>query len=195
MFIQTEQTPNPNTLKFLPGRAILSNGSLEFSSAEAATGRSPLAERLFGVEGVENVFLGNDFIAVTHRPNEDWTLLKTQVLAALMEHFTSNSPVLSNNASTEANADASEGADGSESEDADAYIIQQINELLDSRIRPAVARDGGDITFHSYDNGVVYLRLRGACSGCPSATATLKNGVENLLKYFIPEVTEVRAVR
>ncbi|CAK0768334.1 NFU1 iron-sulfur cluster scaffold homolog, mitochondrial [uncultured Gammaproteobacteria bacterium] len=187
MFIQTEETPNPATLKFLPGCPVLSQGgALEFATAAEAS-RSPLAERLFQINGVTGVFLGLDFISITKSGERDWYLLKPPVLGAIMDHFTSGRPIL--NAGTEDGA--AEGAAVGDN----AEIINQIIALLDERVRPVVARDGGDITFHSFEDGVVWLRMRGACSGCPSSTATLKAGVENMLRHFIPEVQEVRAVR
>lgn len=183
MFIQTETTPNPATLKFLPGRDVLTGGSADFRSLEEAS-MSPLAARLFEVEGIASVFLGPDFISVT-KGNGDWQYLRPAVLGAIMEHFMSGAPVVHGAGGA---ADHSEG--GSEDEE----LVAAIKELLDTRVRPAVAQDGGDITFHSYQQGVVFLEMRGACSGCPSATATLKNGVENLLRHFIPEIREVRAI-
>jgi len=183
MFIQTEQTPNPATLKFLPGRDVLGHGTADFTSREDAV-RSPLAERLFEIDGVEGVFLGADFITITKSNAKDWFLLKPSILGVIMEHFTADRPVLLD--------DAGDGhAEGGE----DDEIVQQIKELLDTRVRPAVAQDGGDITFHGFDQGVVYLVMKGACSGCPSSTATLKAGIENMLRHYIPEVVEVRAVR
>ncbi|MEL7462929.1 MAG: NifU family protein [Pseudomonadota bacterium] len=182
MFIQTEATPNPATLKFLPGQTVLGAGSADFPTEESA-GPSPLAKRLFMVEGVEGVFLGPDFITVT-KDDQDWAHLKPAILGVIMEHFTSGQPVME----TEARAGHVE-VDGPDKE-----IVGQITELLDTRVRPAVAQDGGDITFHGFDKGVVYLHMRGACAGCPSSTMTLKMGIENLLKHYIPEVTEVRPV-
>lgn len=184
MFIQTEETPNPATLKFLPDCAVTGGGSVDFSTREAAL-RSPLAQRLFEIEGVTGVFLGSDFITVTRGASADWYVLRPQILGAIVEHFASGQPVLG-----EPIADAHDAGDGDNQE-----IVAQIKELLDTRVRPAVARDGGDITFHGFSQGVVFLNMRGACSGCPSSTATLKAGIENLLRYYIPEVTEVRAVR
>ncbi len=185
MFIQTEQTPNPATLKFLPGRAVLEDSTANFADAEAAAA-SPLAARLFEIDGVEGVFFGSDFISVT-RGEEDWADLKPQILGTIMEHFTSGAPVMTEVGS----GDAPERMADS---DEDAEIIDQIKELLDTRVRPAVARDGGDIAYHGFDKGVVYLHMQGACSGCPSSVATLKNGIENLLRHYVPEVTEVRAI-
>lgn len=180
MFIQTEQTPNPATLKFLPGRAVMERGTLNVTDAEDAR-RSPLAARLFAVDGVAGVFLGADFISVTKGEGRDWATLKPEILGAVMEHFTSGAPAL---------ADDGPAEDGDA--EADDEIVAQIKDLLDTRVRPAVAQDGGDIIFRGFERGVVYLHLQGACSGCPSSTATLKMGIENLLKHFIPEVTEVR---
>lgn len=184
MFIQTEQTPNPATLKFLPGQAVLGDATANFNSAEEAA-VSPLAVKLFEIQGVEGVFFGSDFISVT-RGEGDWGELKPQILGAIMEHFTSGAPVMagSDDGDVESFEDAEE----------DAEIIGQIKELLDTRVRPAVARDGGDIAYHGFDKGVVYLKMQGACSGCPSSVATLKGGIENLLRHYVPEVTEVRAV-
>ncbi|MFN3230783.1 MAG: NifU family protein [Alphaproteobacteria bacterium] len=181
MFIETETTPNPATLKFLPGRDVMGDTTANFSTAEAA-GDSPLARRLFDVSGVAAVFFGSDFVTVTTDGTE-WQDLKPAVLGAIMEHFTSGEPVVK---ATAASAAASD--------DDDDEVVQQIKELLDSRVRPAVAQDGGDILFHGFDDGIVYLHMQGACAGCPSSTATLKHGIENLLKHFVPEVNEVRPV-
>jgi len=183
MFIQTEATPNPATLKFLPGRPVLDGGTAQFLSVEEA-GRSPLAERLFGVPGVVRVFFGGDFITVTKADDREWSVLKPGLLGAIMEHFTTGQPVL-----------LAEGAAADEAFDtADAEIVGQIKELLDTRVRPAVAQDGGDIVFRGFEKGIVFLHMQGSCSGCPSSTATLKMGIENMLKHYVPEVTEVRAV-
>jgi Fe-S cluster biogenesis protein NfuA len=181
MFIQTEPTPNPATLKFLPGRAVMEQGTANFTDAAAAA-RSPLAQRLFALRGVTGVFLGADFITVSKDHEADWFELKPVVLGAIMEHFTAGAPVILGG-STDALAD----------ED-DDEVVQQIKELLETRVRPAVAQDGGDILFHSYEDGVVYLHMQGSCSGCPSSTATLKAGIENMLRHYVPEVQEVRAV-
>jgi Fe-S cluster biogenesis protein NfuA len=181
MFIQTEPTPNPATLKFLPGREVMRRGTLDFKEA-AAAGSSPLAMRLFTIEGVAGVFLGSDFVTVTKSDGADWTPLKPQVLAAIMDHYASGAPA--------ANEDGADTA----STDEDSDTVRQIKELLDTRIRPAVAQDGGDIIFRSFEDGVVYLRMQGACSGCPSSSATLKHGIENMLKYYVPEVVSVQAV-
>src|ERR1700730_9405427 len=186
MFIQTEQTPNPATLKFLPGRQVMSSGTANFTSADAARRRSPLAERLFALPQVTGVFLGADFVTVTKSGDGDWHQLKRAILAEIMEHFTSGHPVLLATAADSAVAEA-----GSEDED---EVVSQIKELLETRVRPAVAQDGGDIIFHDYEDGVVYLHMQGACSGCPSSTATLKAGIENMLRHYIPEVIEVRAI-
>ena len=184
MFIETEQTPNPATLKFLPGRTVLSAGTADFAVAEEA-GRSPLAERLFQIEGVARVFLGQDFISVTKAPSKEWFTLKPAILGVIMEHFIAGKPTLIAQGAA-SDAAAAEGPDGE--------IVAQIKELLDTRVRPAVAQDGGDITFRSFENGVVYLHMQGACAGCPSSTATLKMGIENMLRHYIPEVVEVRPV-
>ncbi len=182
MFIQTEYTPNPATLKFLPGREVLATGTVDFADRTLAK-RSPLAESIFAIEGVERVFLGGDFVTVTKDDDKDWAVMKPAILGAIMEHFTQGRPVLTG---------AAEAADAESGEDSE--IVAQIKELLETRVRPAVAQDGGDIIFQSFDDGVVYLHMQGSCSGCPSSTATLKMGIENMLKHYIPEVTEVRAV-
>jgi Fe-S cluster biogenesis protein NfuA len=183
MFIQTEQTPNPATLKFLPGRAVLGTGTANFPSRESAAA-SPLAARLFEIDGVTGVFFGSDFISVTKVDDKDWYLLKPSILGVVMEHFTAGRPVLAQEAAEPAHAGGPE----------DDELVAQIKELLDTRVRPAVAQDGGDIIFQGYEDGVVYLHLQGACSGCPSSTMTLKAGIENMLRHYIPEVQEVRAV-
>lgn len=184
MFIQTESTPNPATLKFLPGQSVLETGTADFPSAEAAEA-SPLAKRLFETGVVGGVFFGTDFITVTKRDDADWDHIKPQLLGAIMDHFQSGAPVMGAAAAAAGHADH-DGEDGE--------IVAQIKELLDTRVRPAVAQDGGDITFHGFERGVVYLHMQGACAGCPSSTITLKMGIENLLRHFIPEVTEVRPV-
>lgn len=183
MFIQTEETPNPATLKFLPGRPVMGEGSADFARAEGAE-RSPLASRLFGVDGVRRVFLGGDFVTITKADEKDWSLLKPALLGVIMEHFTTNQPVM-----------LAEGAApaAAASEDDDEIVVQ-IKELLETRVRPAVAQDGGDIVFHSFEDGVVYLHMQGSCAGCPSSTATLKMGIENMLRHYVPEVLEVRPV-
>ena len=184
MFIQTEATPNPQTLKFLPGKPVVSGPPRDFASREEAE-PSPLARRLFELEGVKGVFLGNDFISVTKTEDADWTLLKPAILGVIMEHYMSGEPAVEGET-----AGVKEFYD-----EKDAEIVARIKELLDTRVRPAVAQDGGDITFQGYKDGVVYLQMVGACSGCPSATATLKQGVENLLRHFIPQVQEVQEVQ
>jgi Fe-S cluster biogenesis protein NfuA len=186
MFIQTEETPNPATLKFLPGRPVTGGAPVDFPNAEA-TVRSALARALFAVDGVSGVFLGSDFITVTNNGAKEWAVLKPALLGAIMEHFINDRPVL--DPSVAGAAEESPG-DGEDDE-----IVTQIKELLDQRVRPVVARDGGDITFHGFSKGVVYLHMKGSCSGCPSSVATLKSGIENLLCHYIPEVVEVRAVR
>ncbi|HKS89682.1 MAG TPA: NifU family protein [Stellaceae bacterium] len=183
MFIQTEQTPNPASLKFLPGCTVMEKGTANFPDRGAAA-RSPLAERLFQLPEVAGVFLGADFITVTKADDSEWRQLKPAVLAAIMEHFTAGRPVVVGDGGAAADAP---------SEDEDE-IVSQIKELLETRVRPAVAMDGGDITFEDYEDGVVYLHMQGSCSGCPSSTATLKAGIENMLRHYIPEVVEVRAV-
>ncbi len=182
MFIQTEPTPNPATLKFLPGRVVMEQGTANFPDP-ASAGRSPLAERLFALSGVTGVFLGSDFISVSKDEAADWYQLKPSVLGAIMEHFTAGLPVILGGA-TEAAAEEEEGDE----------VVQQIKELLETRVRPAVAQDGGDIIFHRYEDGIVYLHMQGSCSGCPSSTATLKAGIENMLRHYVPEVVEVRAI-
>ena len=181
MFIQTESTPNPATLKFLPGREVMGEGAVaDFPSADTA-GRSPLAKALFAIPEVSRVFFGSDFISVTKRDG-DWKHLKPAILGAVMEHFTQGHPLLEG------------GADETEEtfSDEDSEIVEQIKELIETRVRPAVANDGGDITFRGFKDGIVYLSMQGACSGCPSSTATLRHGIENLLRHFVPDVTEVR---
>jgi Fe-S cluster biogenesis protein NfuA len=187
MFIQTEATPNPDVLKFLPGREVLGEGTREFRGLDEA-GASPLAQAIFALEGVRRVFFGADFLTVTRgEDGPTWPQMKPPVLAAIMEHFTSGAPLLTDGAA------AGEGHDGGAYEGDTAQIVAEIKELLDTRIRPAVAQDGGDIIFNRFepDTGVVWLHMRGACSGCPSSSATLKAGVENMLKHYVPEVTRV----
>jgi Fe-S cluster biogenesis protein NfuA len=181
MFIQTEPTPNPATLKFLPGTVVMGQGTADFADSSRAD-RSPLATRLFAVDGVSSVFLGTDFITVAKTDASDWQVVKPQILAAIMEHFSSGQPVINEGAE-----DVASGVD-------DDGIVMQIKELLDTRVRPAVAQDGGDIIFRAFEDGIVYLHLQGACSGCPSSSATLKHGIENMLKYYVPEVMAVQAV-
>ena len=186
MFIQTEATPNPATLKFLPGRSVLADGTLDMRSVDDAR-KSPLAAALFAVPGVSSVFLGSDFISVTKSSGE-WQHIKPSVLGAIMEHFMSDLPILD-----EAGAGGDdEGDEFFAPEDADT--VETIKELIETRVRPAVAGDGGDITFKGFKGGTVYLSMRGACAGCPSSTATLKNGIQNLLRHFVPEVQSVEQV-
>jgi len=184
MFIQTESTPNPATLKFLPGQAVLPSGTADFPSEDAAQA-SPLAQRIFAAGGVAGVFLGPDFVTVTKADDVDWAHIKPAILGAVMEHYQSGQPAIEGEAGSVSHAEH-DGPDGA--------IVGQIKELLDTRVRPAVAQDGGDITFHGFERGVVYLHMQGACAGCPSSTMTLKMGIENLLRHYIPEVTEVRPV-
>ena len=186
MFIQTEATPNPATLKFIPGRPVLDAGTMEFLTADEGKG-SPLASRLFQIEGVNGVFLGTDFISVTKGDGE-WQHLKPAILGAIMEHY------LSGENAVDAGGESADEEDSEFFEPADEETVKTIKELLDTRVRPAVAQDGGDITFQGFRDGIVYLHMRGACSGCPSSTATLRHGIENLLRHFIPEVQEVRPV-
>jgi Fe-S cluster biogenesis protein NfuA len=187
MFIQTEATPNPQTLKFLPGKVVLDSGTAEFRSLEDAE-ESPLAERLFAIPGVTGVFFGYDFVTVS-KDDSDWAHLKPAILGSIMEHYMSGAPIMgggSTNSMIE--------SDGEFFDDGDINIVNTIKELLESRVRPAVAQDGGDITFKGFKDGKVFLNMKGSCAGCPSSTATLKHGVQNLLKHFIPEVREVEAV-
>jgi Fe-S cluster biogenesis protein NfuA len=188
MFIQTEATPNPATLKFLPGRVVLEQGTADFRDADAARVASPLAGRLFEVPGVTGVFFGFDFITVT-KNSADWQHLKPAILGTIMEHFMSGQPVM---AANETGREPSE--DGEFYDEADEEIVATIKELLETRVRPAVAQDGGDITFRGYENGTVFLHMKGACAGCPSSTATLKHGIQNLLHHFVPEVQQVEQV-
>lgn len=185
MFIQTEQTPNPVTLKFLPGQPVLTDGTADFRSAEDAAGKSPLAERLFRIDDVSGVFLGADFISVTKNDTAEWPLLKPAILGVIMEHFTAGHAVM---------AEGESETSKEEYNEEDEALVSQIKELLETRVRPVVAQDGGDIVFHGFQQGVVLLEMRGACGGCPSSTMTLKSGIENMLRHYIPEVTEVRAV-
>ncbi len=186
MFIQTEQTPNPATLKFLPGVVVMEQGVADFATVDEAE-TSPLAQALFAIDGVQGVFLGQDFISVTKAADKEWFLLKPSILGTVMEHFTAGRPVML--------AEKQGGGDGDEQGDGlDSEVVSQIRELIDTRVRPAVAMDGGDIVFRGFEAGVVYLSMHGACQGCPSSTATLKIGIENMLKHYIPEVVEVRPV-
>ena len=186
MFIQTEATPNPATLKFLPGRQVMPEGTLDMTTAEEAA-QSPLAARLFGIEGVSGVFFGYDFVTVT-RSKGEWQHLKPAILGAIMEHFMSGAPLLA------AGVAPVTQEEGEFFEPEDAKTVETIKTLLETRIRPAVAGDGGDIAFKGFRDGIVYLAMKGACAGCPSSTMTLKNGIENMLRHYIPEVVEVRAV-
>ena len=181
MFIQTESTPNPATLKFLPGNSVMEKGTANFAGPDEA-GSSPLAQTLFATDGVTGVFLGADFITVTKSGDRDWEVMKPLILGAIMEHFQSDRPVIEwDDLDTTAAAD-------------DDQVVTQIRELIDTRVRPAVAQDGGDIVYKGFEEGIVYLHMQGACAGCPSSTATLKHGIENMLRYYVPEVQEVQAV-
>ena len=191
MFIQTEDTPNPASLKFIPGREVMGANTAQFSGIDEASS-SPLARRLFAVEGVAAVFFGSDFISITKADSHDWFTIKPGILAAIMEHYASGMPIVEGNASIDGSDNTDTGDDAGDT-GADSETIQQIKHLLDTRVRPAVAMDGGDIVFKSFENGVVTLYMRGACAGCPSAGATLKMGIENLLRHYIPEVQEVQA--
>lgn len=184
MFIQTEQTPNPATLKFIPGKTVLGDGTVDYRSKAEAEG-SPLASRLFEIDGVDGVFLGADFISVT-KGNVEWQHIRPAILGAIMEHYMSGAAVV--------DGAADDGEAGDNFDPKDAETVATIKELLETRVRPQVAQDGGDITFNGFRDGVVYLHMRGACAGCPSSTATLRHGIENLLKHFCPDVTEVQAV-
>lgn len=181
MFIQTEKTPNPDTMKFIPGEIVLSGGVADFRNAMDAA-QSPLAQSLFAIDGVRGVFFGHDFISVTKISEKEWMGLKTMILAAIMEHFTTGRPVMN----------AGGKIVPAKTSDIDNEIVVQIRELLETRVRPAVQMDGGDIEFDRFEDGVVYLHMRGACSGCPSSAMTLKSGIESMLRHFVPEVVEVR---
>lgn len=189
MFILTEPTPNPATLKFIPGRTVTPHGTADFVRGADVAG-APLAGHLFTLDGIARVFFGHDFIAVTKEEGAEWPALKPHILAAIMDYFSSDAPILVPGLTKN---DLAPNVTEAEN-DADPEIVAQICELIDTRVRPAVAADGGDITFDRFTGGVVYLQMRGACAGCPSSTATLKNGIENMLRHYIPEVTEVRAV-
>ncbi|GIX16344.1 MAG: iron transporter [Rhodothalassiaceae bacterium] len=188
MFIETQATPNPNTIKFLPGREVSPGRLLEFTDAAEAEARAPLAARLLAVPGVRAVFLGRDFVSVTKEEDADWAALKAELLSRLVDHFLSGAPVVLDSGETEA-ADSAAGGDGEDGE-----TVRQIRAVLEEKVAPAVARDGGHILFHSFEDGVVYLEMQGACAGCPSSVYTLKQGIENLLRYYVPEVREVRPV-
>ena len=183
MFIQTEETPNPATMKFLPGDDVITGSQPASFPDPAGASRSPLAMRLFAVQGVAGVFLGSDFISVTKSETKEWMHMKPAVLGAIMDHYASGDPVIH-----------SDGGGAIEASEDDDEVVVQIKELLDTRVRPAVAQDGGDIIFHDFVDGVVYLEMHGACAGCPSSTATLKMGIENMLRYYVPAVVEVRPV-
>ncbi|MET3663251.1 NifU family protein [Aquamicrobium ahrensii] len=189
MFIQTEATPNPATLKFLPGKEVLLDGTADFRDAETARASSPLAGRLFDIPGVTGVFFGYDFITVS-KDGADWQHLKPAILGTIMEHFMSGQPVMAGAGPSSLEIDEAEEFYDKEDEE----IVLTIKELLDTRVRPAVAQDGGDITFRGYENGVVFLHMKGACAGCPSSTATLKHGIQNLLRHFVPEVQQVEQI-
>ncbi len=192
MLIETEKTPNPSTLKFLPGRKVMQAGTRDFASAEEAEA-SPLAEALFTLGDVTGVFFGSDFISVTIAPGGDWAATKPDVLSILLDHFSADMPLFRAGTAADIVVPSDDEA-GFADDPADAEIVEQIRELIDTRVRPAVANDGGDIIYRGFDKGKVFLRMQGACSGCPSSTATLKNGIEQLLKHYVPEVTEVLAV-
>jgi len=194
MYIETEATPNPATLKFLPGRQVMTAGTREFASPEAAEA-SPLAEALFDLGDVTGVFLGHDFVSVTAAPGTDWTSLKPQVVSVLLDHFVSEAPLFRGGDATGFGVPPEDDVsfDGGSDDPEHADIVDQIKDLIETRVRPAVANDGGDIIYRGFRDGVVYLTMQGACSGCPSSSATLKHGIEGLLKHYVPEVTEVRA--
>ena len=191
MFIETETTPNPASLKFLPGQQVMGSGTREFATPEAAEA-SPLAQAIFDTGEVTNVFFGGDFISVTIAPGASWTEMKPQVLAILLDHFVSEAPLFAPGSAGGISVPPEADMLVEEREE-DADIVAQINELLETRVRPAVAGDGGDIQYRGFRDGIVYLQMQGACSGCPSSTATLKHGIEGLLKHYVPEVVEVRA--
>lgn len=183
MFIQTEETPNPATLKFIPdGQVVLQSGTAEFKNQKQAATKSPLALQLFEIKGVESIFLGKDFITVTKSSNVEWPQIKAEILATVMDFYVAGKPVMYDQKTEEV----------SNSEDSE--VVKQIKELIEIKVRPAVAMDGGDIIFHSFEDGIVRLVLKGSCSGCPSSTITLKNGIENMLKHYIPEVVAVEQV-
>ena len=192
MFIETETTPNPSSLKFLPGRPVMGQGTREFATPEAAEA-SPLAQAIFDTGEVVNVFFGGDFITVTAAPGVSWSDLKPQVLSILLDHFVSEAPLFAPGTAAGISVPAEDDALLVEQNEADTDIVAQINELLETRVRPALASDGGDIQYRGFKDGVVYLQMQGACSGCPSSTATMKHGIESLLKHYVPEVVEVRA--
>ena len=185
MFIQTENTPNPQTLKFLPGKVVMDEGTAFYQNVEEGS-NSPFAKRLFEVDGVEGVFFGSDFITITKSQTIDWQIMKPLILGSIMDHYNSGDNTINEIKKKENNS--------LQSDENDTDVIKQIKELLDTRVRPAVAMDGGDIVYDSFKDGIVYLHMQGACSGCPSSTATLKMGIENMLKHYVPEVQEVRPI-
>ncbi len=184
MFIQTEQTPNPQTLKFLPGKVVMEEGTAFYQNLDEAK-ESPFARRLFAIGGVAGVFFGSDFITITKSENFEWQVIKPAILGGIIDHFNSNDKTIEKN-------DSEESKKSLKKTDQDSEVVKQIKELLDTRVRPAVAMDGGDIVYNDFEDGIVYLKMQGACSGCPSSAATLKMGIENMLKHYIPEVKEVR---
>lgn len=184
MFIQTEITPNPQTLKFIPGKIVMENGTAYFPDKKSGE-KSPFAKRLFNLEGVKGVFFGTDFITITKDDTSDWDIIKPMVLGAIMDHYSSNEKVVDKQYKDK---------DTLSDKHENSEIVKQIKELIETRVRPAVAMDGGDIVFEDFKDGIVYLHMQGSCSGCPSSTATLKSGIENMLKHYIPEVTEVRPI-
>jgi len=186
MFIQTELTPNPLTLKFIPGRVVMEKGTAFFQN-QSSTSNSPLAKRLFSVENVNGVFFGSDFITITKAENSDWQILKPHILGAITDHYNSNEEVI-------VDLEKNENEKINHKDDNDSDVVKQIKELIETKVRPAVAMDGGDIIYGGFEEGIVYLHMQGACSGCPSSTATLKAGIENMLKHYVPEVKEVRPV-
>ena len=181
MFIQTEATPNPATVKFIPGVAVMKSGTIDFRGLDSAKGQSPLAERLFSIKHIEGVFLGADFIAITKADDAEWMNLKPLILGTLFEFFASNQPVILANEPKSAKVS-----------EPDSEIVMQIKELLETRVRPAVANDGGDVVFDRFEKGILYLEMRGACAGCPSSAITLKNGIETMMRHYVPDVLEVR---
>ena len=185
MFIQTEQTPNPQTLKFLPGKVVMDDGTAFFQNIDEGS-NSPFAKRLFKIDGVEGVFFGSDFITITKNQAEDWQVMKPLILGSIMDHYNSNEQTII--------AEQKKHNKSLQTDERDSDVVKQIKELLDTRVRPAVAMDGGDIVYNSFKDGIVYLHMQGACSGCPSSTATLKMGIENMLKHYVPEVQEVRPI-
>jgi len=188
MFIQTENTPNPQTIKFLPGQTVMTDGTASFTNKEDAQ-TSPLAQALFKLDNIIGIFFGHDYISITKTPEAEWDTIKPHALTTIMEHFVSNQPLFLDSKGAQTSTTTHSTAT-----DDDDPIVIQIKELIDTRVRPAVAEDGGDIIFHGFENGVVYLEMHGACAGCPSSTVTLKNGIENLLRHYVPEVDAVEAV-